>query len=402
MAKGLRLGVYINHTHLSDGKFTVTNSEALTFIERLELGQSVTLAVSVARVDSLNPDDYRIVLEKKELDVIPLPGWRSIAGSVPRLLFSFPQLLKKALSFVEKCDLIWLRVPSLMGFLIWWVARKRGKPCIIHVVSNPLLAPRRPQYRGLKRLFAYIFSYVLYSTLKIMTHYGIVMTAGGELNNLLSSTKHPVFESDDILVFDKDLREIKNKKGKSREILYIGRFDYGKGIDILIDSVIILKKGFPNIRLKMAGDGVLLEPTRKRVMDLKMERFIDLLGYVSTEEDLWKLFGQADIVVVPSDSYPEGFPRVVLETWAAGVPLVATKLAGIPYRVKDGENGLLVNPGSIEELTDAIRRLILDSGLRFKIAQGGRQTIERLTYENQSYRVRGLINKYYPGLLADE
>jgi glycosyltransferase involved in cell wall biosynthesis len=395
--KGLRLGIYINHTHLGDGRYTVTNSDALTFIEHLKLAKHYTLAVSVVPVQDINPEDYSVVLEQRNVTSLPLPAWKSIVGSLPSMAFSFRKLLKIARRLVENSDLIWLRIPSLVALFFWWVAKKTKKPLIVHVIGNPLLAPRRPKYKGLRKAVIYVFSYALFFIVKIMTRYGLIMTAGGELQELLSTPLHTAFQLDDVLIYQKDLRPAKKPSEHTKEILFVGRFDYGKGMEILIDSIGELKEEFPDIRLKMAGTGVLLDAMRERVAARGLDRNVKLLGFVSPYGPLQELYRKSDISVIPSDG-SEGFPRVILETWAAGLPLIATRLSGIPYRVRDGENGLLVTPGDREELVNALRRLISDADLRYRIAQGGVRTVESLTFEHQSNRLRKLLTSYYPNL----
>jgi glycosyltransferase involved in cell wall biosynthesis len=81
-----------------------------------------------------------------------------------------------------------------------------------------------------------------------------------------------------------------------------------------------------------------------------------------------------DLFVLSSLS--EGLPNVVLEAMALEVPLVATRIAGIPRLIEDGRNGLLVEPGSVDALAVAIARTINDPALRLQLEREGRATIE--------------------------
>ncbi|TET22652.1 MAG: glycosyltransferase family 1 protein [Candidatus Stahlbacteria bacterium] len=398
MVKPLRLGVFLDHSHLSDGRFTVTQDEALKFIEGLNLAESITQAVSIIPVEKLDPEKYNIVLEQRGVTVIPLPSWRNAAENVLSLFCDFRSHFAKARLFVENCDVIWLRIPSMIGLFFWWVARKKRKPLILHVVSNLLLASKRSKYKGIVKVLAHLFFLIYHLAVKIMTRYGLVLTAGEELKRLYSNPLHPAFSIDDILIKEKDLQSVKKKSGQAKEILFVGRFAYGKGIDILIDAVGNLKSEFPEIRLAMAGDGILLEEMRQRVATQGLNKHVKILGFVSASGPLQELYKKTDIAVLPSDSYPEGFPRVILELWSAGLPLIATRLAGIPYRVKDGVNGLLVTPGNLKELTDAIRKLIVDADLRHRLAEGGSRTVKRFTFEHQVDIIKRLVKRYYPGI----
>lgn len=398
MAKPLRLGVFLNCPHLSDGRFTVTQDEALKFIEGLNLTESITQAVSILPVEKLDPEKYNIVLERRGVTVIPLPSWKNAAENVLSLFCDFRSHFAKARLFVENRDVIWLRIPSMIGLFFWWVARKKRKPLILHIVSNPLLAPKRSKYKGIMKTLAHLFFFVYHLVIKLMTRYGLVLTAGEELKRLYSNPLHPAFSIDDILIKEKHLQPAKKKSGEAKEILFVGRFAHGKGMEILIDAIGILKSEFPEICLTMAGDGILLEEMRQRVAKRGLNKHVKILGFVSASGPLQELYKKADIAVLSSDSYPEGFPRVILEFWSAGLPLIATRLAGIPYRVKDGVNGLLVTPGNLKELTDAIRRLIVDSDLRHRLAEGGSRTIKKFTFEHQADIIKRLVKRYFPGL----
>lgn len=400
MNKPLRLGVFLNHSHLSDGRFTVTQDEALKFIEGLNLAESITQAVSIIPVEKIDPEKYNIVLERRGVTVIPLPSWRNAAENVLSLFCDFRSHFAKARLFVESCDVIWLRIPSMIALFFWWVARKKRKPLILHVVSNLLLAPKMAKYRGLTKILAHLFFLIYHFVIKFITRYGLVLTAGDELKRLYSNTLHPAFSIDDIIIKEKHLRSVKKKRGQAKEILFVGRFASGKGIDILIDAVGILKSEFPEICLTMAGDGILLEEMRQRVATQGLNKHVKILGFVSASGPLQELFKKADIAVLPSDSYPEGFPRVILEFWSAGLPLIATRLAGIPDRVKNGINGLLITPGNLRELTDAIRRLIIDPDLRYQLAEGGFRTVKKFTFEHQVDIVKRMVKRYFPELYA--
>jgi len=74
----------------------------------------------------------------------------------------------------------------------------------------------------------------------------------------------------------------------------------------------------------------------------------------------------------------------VLEAMALEVPVIATRVAGVPRLVRDGENGLLIEPGPTEQLHEALDRLRTDGGLRRQLALAGRRTIE----EKHSFRAR--------------
>ncbi|TET23644.1 MAG: glycosyltransferase family 1 protein [Candidatus Stahlbacteria bacterium] len=398
MVQGLRLGIYLHDRYRGDGNFTVSNSESLNFIRRLKLAEQISLAVSVTPIRDIDPENYRVVVENLGIKLFPLPGWRDLAQSIVYLPFSLGRILKAARGLIKSSDILWLRIPAVPGFFFWWLARKQRKPLIIHVAGNVLLSARTSKYKGLRLFAVKLASYALHLLMRWITCYGVVLVTGGELEKLFSTHLYPAYQLDDILLSEKNLLAPRKTKGQAKELLFVGRFDYGKGIELLVDVVEELHVDFPALRLRLAGSGPLFEPIRKKTAERGLGSYVKLLGFVPSTGPLQKLYRETDIFVLPSDSYPEGFPRVILEAWAQGLPVLATRLGGIPYRIRHGENGLVVDPGDRNQLRDTLRMMIKDDTLRYKLAQGGRETVKSLTFEHQARRIRKLLHKYYPNL----
>jgi glycosyltransferase involved in cell wall biosynthesis len=159
----------------------------------------------------------------------------------------------------------------------------------------------------------------------------------------------------------------------------IGRLSAEKGFDLLITAVDRLLKGGLDVELLLAGEG-----HEKANLEALIERLgrrdrIHLLGYRS---DTKELFQALDVFAL--SSIREGLPNVLLEALALGVPVASTRVAGVPRLIQDGENGLLIEPGSTDALTAALARLLDDASLRSRLGKAGRQTIE----ERYSFRMR--------------
>jgi glycosyltransferase involved in cell wall biosynthesis len=97
----------------------------------------------------------------------------------------------------------------------------------------------------------------------------------------------------------------------------------------------------------------------------------ELLG---ERDDVAEQLARADVFVLSSRS--EGLPMAILEAMAAGLPVVATAVGGIPELVADGETGLLVPPGDADALAEALRRLVADPELRRRLGDAARTRVE--------------------------
>ena len=93
--------------------------------------------------------------------------------------------------------------------------------------------------------------------------------------------------------------------------------------------------------------------------------------FLGRRDDVSSLLACCDLFVLPS--WAEGLPNCVLEAMAARLPVVATRVGGIPELIEDGRNGLLVPPKDPAALAAAIRRLLEDSSLADKLAQGAQE-----------------------------
>jgi colanic acid/amylovoran biosynthesis glycosyltransferase len=169
---------------------------------------------------------------------------------------------------------------------------------------------------------------------------------------------------------DPNLFEVKRHQGRGNRLLFVGRLATAKGLAILLQAVSILD----GVTLEIAGDG----PERRMLEELARELTISdrtkFLGYQSPGQ-VRDLLKRADVFVL--SSFAEGLPVVLMEAMAAGVPVVATRIAGIPELVQDGHNGLLVPPGDASATAEAIRRLLDDANLRNRFAVAGRDKIQR-------------------------
>lgn len=122
-----------------------------------------------------------------------------------------------------------------------------------------------------------------------------------------------------------------------------------KGLEDLIDAAAKVGARRPDVRFVIAGDGPLRGPLQRQIDGLGLQDTIHLLGW---REDIPELLARSDLFVLPSRF--EGLPNAVIEAMAAGVPSVATAVAGTPELIEHGETGWLTPPGHADALADTI------------------------------------------------
>jgi glycosyltransferase involved in cell wall biosynthesis len=165
---------------------------------------------------------------------------------------------------------------------------------------------------------------------------------------------------------------------------FIGRLDPVKCVGDLIEAVAMLP---PRVRLEIYGDGPERPGLERLVAQLGLGGRVTFHGAVERPQEA---LASIDLLVLPSQA--EGFGLVLIEAMAAGVPVVATNVAGIRDVVRDGETGLLVPPHSPQALADAITRVFGDAGLQQRLTDAGRADVnERFAWNRVIERYRELL-----------
>lgn len=161
-------------------------------------------------------------------------------------------------------------------------------------------------------------------------------------------------------------------------IVFLGRMGQRKGTFDLIQAFAALDpEQKANSHLILAGDGE-EEAARKLVKSLNLTKHVSLLGWIdSTKRN--EILSQADIFVLPS--YNEGLPVAMLEAMSWGLAAIVTPVGGIPEVLQHGQNGLLVNPGDIVGLTQALQNLLDNETLRLNLGNQARQTVMPMAVE---------------------
>jgi glycosyltransferase involved in cell wall biosynthesis len=182
---------------------------------------------------------------------------------------------------------------------------------------------------------------------------------------------------------------IERRAAEPVEVVYLGGFaNPAKGGDLMLAALSRALEGSPKLRVSLAGPGD-LPPQGQQL--LGQHPSIKWRGWLESEEKN-ALLRAALVLAMPSRS--EGLPMTLLEAMAYGVPVVATRVGGIPEVLEDEVSGLLVPADRPQAIADAILRLVGDSKLREALAHQARRRVERLDAEEVAGRLRSI----YAGL----
>ena len=197
-----------------------------------------------------------------------------------------------------------------------------------------------------------------------------------------------------------EIPEMKFDEAQQREectILFLGRLNNDKGLFDLVNALTLIKHDYPSLRLEICGDG-----DASKLIDLisklNLKENINFNGWISGDLKV-KLLQKATIYVLPS--YFEGLPMGVLEAMSYGLPVIASDVGGIPDIVKSGNNGLLIKPGDIQGLSQAINSMLKYPNKREMFSKKAREVVAEffsskavLPKIDELYKSYGLMPRY--------
>jgi glycosyltransferase involved in cell wall biosynthesis len=182
---------------------------------------------------------------------------------------------------------------------------------------------------------------------------------------------------------------------------YVGWLIFIKGVSYLVSAMKNVAEKYPKSLLVLVGKG-----DDKGEEEIKLKRQVERAGleykvrFLGWRSDVDEVMDCFDIFVLPSLN--EGMGRVLVEAMAAGKPIIASRVGGILDLVKDGFNGLLVEPGNPGALCDAIKELLNDRRLRDEMGQRGRDRAKDFTVDSMIEKIDGLYASVFQRNNLDE
>lgn len=317
----------------------------------------------------------------------------------PSILKDVVSLLKLISVFRKERPYIVHSMSAKSGLLSMLAAKIVGVPHRIHSFTGLAF----PTAHGLKRL-------VLVTTEKItcMSANHLLPEGKGVMGALRTHiTKKPMtvlgygnirgidlkkyVKSDDVIRKAQTIKE-----PNTFAFIFVGRIVRDKGINELVEAFVRLYKDYPYVRLYLVGDNDSgIDPISEK--SKLLIQTTDAIKNYGKQYDVIPYYAASDCLVFPS--YREGFPNVVIEAGALGLPSVVTDIFGSNEIIQEGVNGLIVPPRDEEALYVAMKRMVADNGLRNKLASNAREMIAS-RYE-ESF-VRSCLIDYYHQIMKEK
>jgi glycosyltransferase involved in cell wall biosynthesis len=329
---------------------------------------------------------------ERGVNVIPVP-------SLVRRISPFRDL--QALFYLwrlmirEKPDLVHTHT-SKAGILGRWAAWLACMPIVVHTAHGHV-------FYGHFGPLASRFFVLLERFMALITDRMIALTVGERNDYIRSSvsrperivTIHSGVKIDDYMSAWVNIEEKKKSLGISSGGLVVGTVGWLlpiKGPMHLLNAMESVWQDYPEATLVFVGKGDMEEELRAKALQMGSSGRVKFLGW---RDDIPEIMKILDVFVLPSLN--EGMGRVLVEAMAAGRPVVASRVGGIPDLVKHGENGFLVEPGDVSGLSCAITKLLSDSKMRDEMGKKGREMCQDFSVEKMIEK----IDVLYASLLQE-
>ncbi|MFB2726378.1 glycosyltransferase family 4 protein [Shewanella mangrovisoli] len=265
----------------------------------------------------------------------------------------------------------WVRTPSVGSIIFGLRALNAGEKVLHHMCANASNTWRDSKYSIFEKVFGYILSrYIRYKLKEICMHPNTLnLCTGSELENY-SKKYAPDRTMQFVDVMVKPPKQLVEKPVTPGflNLLFVGRIVEDKGV---LDLLHVASRLADKCHVTIVGDGPDLDKAKSLAAKLCLDGKVFFTGQLPHQQ-LSEIYNQSNLVVVPSNNHYEGFPRVIMEAWSHHKPVVVADVGGIRAFVKDGENGLIFEPGNVEQFHQSITKLVVDPTLYERLKQGAK------------------------------
>ena len=379
----MRLGIITHKRFETDGDSFASRGGFGRSVEVLgDYFDEVLLFVPVHLAEK--PVGY--VIQRKNFRYVPLPPNNGRTDELRHLHRTY-SILRDG---IKDCDVLQVRVGSIIAAAGLLAARQARKPFFVSIATDDM-SVRRAHGPFLKILPMGPISLATELVTRNLARGQFCFVLGSALHDLYGRYTPFVHETVETVLGMRDLLPPRPRCEKDRvRILFVGRLSREKGLTYLVDALTLTR---PNVCLDIVGDGGEGASLQAQVMGRGLQERVTFCGYVPMGERLWQHYEKADIFVLPSLSEAQG--KVILEAQARSVPVIASKVGGIPTLIQDRSNGLLVRAGSPQALAAAIEEIIADVPLREHIINAGLMTARRFTMEEVTEEQIRLLNEHF-------
>jgi glycosyltransferase involved in cell wall biosynthesis len=334
----------------------------------------------------LDPSPGRYPYKMTGVEYAPLPHYESGAHLLG-VLRSLPASIARFWRLLDETDVVWLLGPNPPQVLAFALVTKLRRRRLVLGVRQNLPELIRHRYPG-RKLLAW-FALALEGAFRALALRTPVVVVGPDLARRYRRAPHvhvayvSLLAEDDIVAPEDDHRDY----GGELRMLSVGRLDPEKNPLLLADVLARAVASEPRWTIDVCGEGTLETELRRRMRDLGVEQRARFHGYVPIDDGLWDLYRDSHLLL--HVSFTEGVPQVLLEAFAARLPVVATDVGGVAALARD--RALLVPPADAEAAAAAVNRLAGDPALRAELVARAVDTVRAHTIDAECGRLAAFL-----------
>jgi glycosyltransferase involved in cell wall biosynthesis len=379
----MRLAVYCDYLYRVTGGSVSAELPFSLFVE--QLAAHFEKVIVLGRED---PDEEAFPYRVRAAEFAALPFYRS-GADLGAVLATVPEAIRRFWRVLDESDVVWVlgpNPPHALLFAVLGVLRRRRVVLGVRQNLPELIRHRRPG-----RPAVLWTAWVLEAAFRLLARMLPVVVVGPDLarryraaRSLLSVYVSLLRPAD--LVRDEDVA--RDYDGQRLRMLSVGRLDPEKNPVLLADVLSRALEADPRWALVVCGEGSLQDELVARARELGVEKRLELRGYVPIDGGLWALYRDAHALI--HVSHTEGVPQVILEAFAARLPVVGTDVGGVADLVRD--RGLLIGPDDPRAAGAALNRLAHDAALRERLVAEAARAAADHTLDAEAARVAGFLS----------
>jgi glycosyltransferase involved in cell wall biosynthesis len=376
-----RVAVYNDQAYRREGDAVYTARAFVVFLG--ELARSFERLVVVGRLD---PEPGRSFYKlADEIEFAPLP-WYQDASNPLAALRAMAGSARALWKVLDEVDAVWVLGPYPVSLVLVVLAVLRRKRVVLGVRQD---MPQYMRNRHPRRRMMHRAADLLEAAWRLLARrYPVVVVGPVLARNYAAAPRR--LEISVSLVRERDIVPAPERRGGwngDLTVISVGRLDAEKNPLLLADVLARLRDRDDRWRLVVCGDGPLEGDLAARLEELGVREHADLRGHVPIDGGLVDLYRSSSAFL--HVSWTEGLPQVLLEAFAAGLPVVATAVGGVEEAI--GGAALMVPPGDAEIAARALERLRDEDELRARLTTAGLAEVRAHTIEAESERVAAFI-----------
>jgi glycosyltransferase involved in cell wall biosynthesis len=342
----------------------------------------------VTLLGRLDPTGRRFPYAMDGIELEPLPYYAS-GADLRAVMLALPTAVRRFWRVLSRVDVVWVlgpNPPQAIVFALLALIRRRRLVLGVRQQLPQLIRHRHPGRRHI-----WLAAWILEHVFRLLGRVADVVVVGPELERLYGHSRHvhmaliSLLDASDIRSADADRRDY---QGSELRLLSVGRLDPEKNPLLMLDVLRLALAHDARWRLEVCGDGPLQDAMAERAAELGLTDNVVLHGHVAFGDALWELYRGCHALL--HVSMTEGMPQVLLEAFAARLPVVATAVGGVPEMVRG--HGLLVPPRDARAAAAGLAQLLDDPVLRAANVQAAATYVREHTLQAEAARVAQFLD----------